>query len=203
MSTNRGIYQIKNVVTGDCYVGRSSNLRNRRYHHFADLSIGNHCNIILQNAWNKYGEQNFIFEVLEYVDSINDLMHREHYYILLLRPRYNIMSADIGTLKHSEETIEKIKQNHRGGPFIGHKVSNETRKKISLANCGKTHSEKAKQKMRGRVPKNSGFSDDDIREIKWLFNFEGLSLSEIARRKNTFPQQIRRIINGESYRRVV
>lgn len=40
-----------------------------------------HYNPYLQNAWNKYGEENFVFEIIEIVENENILRNREQHYI--------------------------------------------------------------------------------------------------------------------------
>lgn len=41
---------------------------NRHCRHFGELNRNVHNNKHLQNAWNKYGEESFEFNVLEYCD---------------------------------------------------------------------------------------------------------------------------------------
>ena len=48
--------------------------------HKAQLRGNYHDNPHLQNSWNKYGEENFIFEVIEVVDKC-DIDEREKYWI--------------------------------------------------------------------------------------------------------------------------
>lgn len=60
-----GIYRIKNLVNGKCYYGSSKNIKKRWKTHLNQLRKNKHINSILQNAWNKYGETNFVFELVE------------------------------------------------------------------------------------------------------------------------------------------
>lgn len=68
MATNKvsGIYTITNKVTGKLYIGESLDIY-RRWHdeHIPQLRKNCHYNKELQNDFNKYGEENFSFEVLE------------------------------------------------------------------------------------------------------------------------------------------
>jgi group I intron endonuclease len=64
-----GIYQIKNLTTGKFYIGSATNVNKRFTQHKDDLRKGVHDNRYLQNAWNKYGEQDFAFSVLEYCEK--------------------------------------------------------------------------------------------------------------------------------------
>jgi group I intron endonuclease len=63
-----GIYQIRCVPTGKIYVGSAVNLRKRWQQHKSRLRIGKHVNRYLQAAWDKYGQEQFAFAVLEFID---------------------------------------------------------------------------------------------------------------------------------------
>ena len=67
--TLSGVYQIACKANGKIYVGSAVNLQSRWYSHRRDLGNGVHVNPHLQSAWNLYGETNFEFSVLEYVDE--------------------------------------------------------------------------------------------------------------------------------------
>lgn len=83
-----GIYRIKNLVNGKCYYGSSKEIEKRLKRHKGELNNNVHINCLLQRAWNKYGEKNFLFEVIEECDEIV-LLEKEQYY-LDLNPEYNI-----------------------------------------------------------------------------------------------------------------
>lgn len=84
-----GIYEIVNNINGKRYVGRTTNLKHRKNHHFNDLRKGEHYNRFLQRSFNKYGEDAFTFNVLEHCPSLEDTIERERYYIELLGTEYN------------------------------------------------------------------------------------------------------------------
>jgi group I intron endonuclease len=79
-SRESGVYQIRCVPTGKIYVGSAVSLRGRWYQHRRSLQRGEHANRYLQQAWNKYGEENFEFSVLEYA-SKKDLLAAEQVWI--------------------------------------------------------------------------------------------------------------------------
>lgn len=56
------IYRIKNTVSGHSYVGSTVAPRNRLNAHKALLKKGCHTSFVLQRAWDKHGEHNFVFE---------------------------------------------------------------------------------------------------------------------------------------------
>jgi len=59
-----GIYQILNKTNNKFYIGSASNLRRRFSNHKCHLTKNSHSNLHLQNAWNKYGGDNFEFLIL-------------------------------------------------------------------------------------------------------------------------------------------
>ena len=61
-----GVYKITNLANGHKYIGSAKNVISRMTDHKRDLRKGVHANSRLQRAWDKYGEANFVFEVIEY-----------------------------------------------------------------------------------------------------------------------------------------
>lgn len=74
----RGIYKIINVVNNKFYVGSAVDLKRRKARHFSELRTGRHNNRHLQAAWVKYGEQSFVFVVVEELDATADLLAAEN-----------------------------------------------------------------------------------------------------------------------------
>lgn len=84
-----GIYKIANTITGDFYVGSTTNFDSRKNSHFGEARGQRHHSMIFQRAWNKYGEAAFEFEILETCPPLN-LLEREQWYLDKLNPYYNI-----------------------------------------------------------------------------------------------------------------
>ena len=89
-----GIYRIKNKINEKCYYGSSIDIDKRWNRHINDLIKNKHHNFHLQNAWNKYGENNFKFEIIEECD-LENLHYTEQKY-LDLNPEYNIGITSCG-----------------------------------------------------------------------------------------------------------
>lgn len=83
-----GIYMIKNLVNSKCYYGSSKNIEKRLDRHKKQLRNKTHGNCILQKAWDKYGEDNFLFEIVEECE-FEMLLETEQKY-LDKDPEYNI-----------------------------------------------------------------------------------------------------------------
>jgi group I intron endonuclease len=174
-----GIYKILNIKNNKFYIGSSKNLIKRKNQHFLFLKLNIHHNKHLQNSWNKYEPENFIFEILEICDQ-GDLLIKEQYYIDTLRPHYNISPTAGSTsgYKHTEDTKKILSEIHKGktvseevkkrmseskkgilNSSFGKKMSDETKAKISKAtkgikrNCGKNNP-------------NSIFTEEIVKEIR-------------------------------------
>ena len=79
LNKRTGIYQIRNKVNNKIYVGSANDLQARRREHLYDLINNKHHNSHLQNAFNKYGEKNFIFEVIEFCDLDNKFIFEQYW----------------------------------------------------------------------------------------------------------------------------
>lgn len=77
-----GIYKITNIKTKECYIGRSTSIKNRWYEHCkCGLGIDTPANQKLYAAMLKYGLYNFSFEILEDNIPIQEQAEKEHFYI--------------------------------------------------------------------------------------------------------------------------
>lgn len=76
------IYFIINQIDNKRYVGQTTNFSRRKNQHIRKLKDNIHPNPKLQNAWNTYGEENFIIEKITYENlSKQELDEMEIYYI--------------------------------------------------------------------------------------------------------------------------
>ena len=77
----RGIYKIINVVNNKFYVGSAVDLKRRKTRHFSELRNKKHPNGHRQAAWIKYGEQAFVFVVVEELPDDADLRAAENVWL--------------------------------------------------------------------------------------------------------------------------
>jgi len=75
-----GIYCIENLINNKKYIGKAKNINVRNEYHFSRLKNNKHDNEYLQKSWNKYGESNFNFYILEECRS-EDLNEKEKHWI--------------------------------------------------------------------------------------------------------------------------
>ena len=142
------IYKITNIVNGKTYIGQTvqQNPKMRWYDHCAKARKG--VNHPLFNAINKYGVENFIWEVVDRATTINQLNLLEEQYVAkydTINHGYNIRAAG-GNKLHNASSIEKMRQKQRdaharrrakgceggwkridGGPMLGKKHKEETK----------------------------------------------------------------------------
>lgn len=83
------IYKIKNQQTQDIYVGSTLRIDQRWGEHKLLARSGKHHSIIFQRAWDKYGEEAFVFEIIEKCDECS-VLELEQHYISMLSPKYNV-----------------------------------------------------------------------------------------------------------------
>jgi group I intron endonuclease len=140
INNNSGIYTITNLINNKIYIGFCQNFRSRYGDHKSTLFYSKHGNEYLQRAYDKYGSENFIFEILEECNK-EYLASQENYWANLLNVHnrnygYNIQPTHPNNLKiHSERTKLKIKLSTKGV-----KKSEQTKEKMSLGMKGKLKS---------------------------------------------------------------
>lgn len=126
-------------------------MRKRMREHLSYLRRGIHVNDYLQHAFNKYGEENFSFEVYEYVKDIDDLLTVEQKHLDELKPYDNDVGYNISEYAYSYR-VYGAEHHHYGVP-----KSEEQRRKTSLTLMGHKHSEETKRKISKAVKgKNTG-----------------------------------------------
>lgn len=151
---NIGIYRIINKVNGKFYIGSTSTIGfvKRWNKHILDLHNQKHHSIYLQRAWNKYGEKNFKFEILEICNK-NDCLSKEQYYLDKFNPNYNICKIAGSTLgyKFPKSYCLRIKKLRKGknNPFYGKTHSEENKIKFSQIIKGKWNGNKNPKYKKG------------------------------------------------------
>lgn len=167
-----GIYKIINKIDKKLYIGFSSQLSLRKKSHFNGLKKNRHPNTHLQNAFNKYGLENFEFSIIEICEPFQ-LNEREHYWATLLKTHnrkfgYNIKPTNVNDkIKQSEETKQKISKSNKGRSSWakGKKFSKEHIEKIKRNNMGKKRSDDCKAKL-SEIGKNRKFSNETKLKLK-------------------------------------
>ena len=102
-----GIYKITNLLNGKVYIGQSINIRVRIWQH-----VNYEVNVHLKNSFDKYGIENFQFEVIKVT---KDLDYWEKFFIYWYRSTdskygYNIAEGGNTSPFKNEEVREKLRK---------------------------------------------------------------------------------------------
>jgi len=92
-----GIYLIKNVENQKCYIGSSVNVENRIKNHLYSFRSGGNFKA-MQKEFDEYGENSFVFTIVEKVTNANTIKEREDFYIDKFNTKkngYNIRGAAV------------------------------------------------------------------------------------------------------------
>lgn len=176
-----GIYQIE--CNGKVYIGSSNHIDRRWKEHIYLLDRNAHPNNYLQNTYNRYGLNSFVFTVLEEC-SINELLDREQHYLDIVFScgnTYNIAkNASSGMLgrNHTIDAKNKIAKAQTGKVrteehkkalnWQGKNHTDDTKLKMSKAHVGNVHTDISKAKMSeshiGRVYKKRGTPTEQTKQ---------------------------------------
>lgn len=161
-----GVYKITNKVNGKLYIGSTAEFFKKRWAcHINDLRSGRHKNLHLQRSWDRDGEHNFEFLIVEYCPP-EKCIEREQHYIDLYEPwddrkGYNkrkVAESNLG-IKYNEEIRQKNamgRKDKRNSPEHNRKISEALRGKKKSPE----HVEKVAAKKRGKK-----LTDDHKRKI--------------------------------------
>lgn len=139
---NQGIYKIINAVNNKFYVGSAVNLRKRKARHFSELRTGKHKNRHLLAAWNKYGEQAFVFVAVELVEDRAQLLAAENRW--LKEHVGKDYCYNIGT----DATAPFLGMSGELSPTWGYKHTDEAREVIGVHSRGRAHTPESRDKIR-------------------------------------------------------
>jgi group I intron endonuclease len=145
-----GIYKITNTVNGKFYIGSAKDIDYRWEEHKQYLNGGYHINPKLQHAWDFYGNDKFLFEIVE--ETLSEkiiLLDREQHYLDLFKPYMRDIGYNICPTANGGDNIT---YNPNRDVFI------EKMRTISLGEnnpmYGRNHTEESKQlqkeKAKGR-----------------------------------------------------
>lgn len=121
-----GIYCIRNIINKKQYIGQTTNLKKRKKTHINALKNKKHRNEHLQNSFNKYGKENFIFIILEENIPEDMLDAFERFYISTwdtMNPKrgYNKESGGNALKYFSKESREKMSKAQSGENNAGYR----------------------------------------------------------------------------------
>lgn len=129
-----GIYRIINKNNNKVYIGSAVSVYNRLSSHKGLLKQNKHFNAHLQSAYNKYGIESFIFEIIEEIDDVTQdkLIERENNWIQY----YKAYKPEFGYNKRIDAYTN-----------LGRKYTDEQKKRLSISHLGIRQTEETKRKI--------------------------------------------------------
>lgn len=192
---NIGIYQIKNLINNKVYIGQTKQSFQRRYWlHKWKLENGSHDNKYLQNAWNKYGKENFEFSIIE-ITTEDLLNEKEKFWITLFKEKNQCYCIqDGGQEKQLNKYItpeqRKIVGEKNRQHLLGSHASEETKRKMSESRKGKII-----------IKKTNKIAPEQAKEIKQML-IDGFTPKEIMNKLNVEYKSINGIISRNNWANV-
>ena len=184
------LYIIRNKVNDKFYLGSTNNYHKRKINHFSQLRCDKHHSIHLQRAYDKYGEDNFEFIIIE--TCFNHLEREQELLdiINLRKDTYNISSDATGG--NRKPRYKEENSNWRGGKTFckcGTRINSNTKTCIKCQDktgknnpfYGKTHTKETKLKLsKQKMGKYKGNQQKSV----LIDNIEYESVSYAARQLN-------------------
>ena len=191
-AVNIGIYSITCTINGRIYLGSSINLKKRWKEHQHGLENNRHFNLRLQSDWNLYGSKAFQFRVLICHNlSKYKLLKLESLFIQNYwdeQQCYNVAfnaQAHRRGCKSSDESRLKMSKAQKQRP----PMTEETRKKMSMAKKGRPRSEETRIKI---AEKATGRTVSSITKAKISESLRGHKTSEHTRKKISKTKRMRK-----------
>lgn len=161
-----GIYRITCLSNGKHYIGSAQSIKARWASHKNNLKHNKHSNRHLQNAYNKFGAENFEFEVIELCNNDN-LIEREQYWIDCIdasNPDVGMNNSPTATttkgFRHSVNTINILKEKAKNRDHSHLKIYTESLR-------GKPAHNKGKPGMRWTDDMKKRASESHIGQVAW------------------------------------
>lgn len=190
------VYSITNIANNKKYIGSTKDFNKRISQHLYNLRNNIHINIYLQRSFNKYEEKCFVFDVIEIVDDVSQLLIREDFYINSLNVRnykygYNLANASGGDIisTHPNNAIIREKISKTMKTKWTNMTEIERNKWIELHTgsnngmFGKTHTDVTKEKIKLKLTGRK-LSNNAKNNMKQSFtDIRRMQLSELAKQK--------------------
>jgi hypothetical protein len=186
-----GIYKIQSIIHSErIYIGSAVNINHRHNQHLCDLKHNRHHSIKLQRHFNKYGQKDLNFTIIEEC-SVETLLVREQHYLNINNTYFNICKTAGNCLgrapwnknkKMSKEFCERLRITS-----IGNK-----------SHLGCKHSIETINQLKKRIPVNKGktkLKKEEIFEIQTKYIPRKYSLSMLAREYNVSKRTVLDIIH--------
>ena len=183
---NTGIYKIEHVASGKKYIGQAVDIKRRLGEHKYSLKAKRAPSVKLQRAWDKYGENAFIFQTL-LVCHASDL----NMYEQIIMDHYDCVKNGYNILPTA-------------GSCKGHKQTEEHKAKIGAANRGKSPSAEQRKKisetLKGRkIPRDVVEKGVKSRTGGKRTPEQRARMKEAAKKRGITPENRAKMVAGNKY----
>lgn len=218
-----GVYCFTNLINGRQYVGASNNIKRRYQEHISPKR--KNLLFAIYKAFNKYGIENFKFDVLEIVEDCSIVFEREVFWIEKLNPRYNHNKGGLGnvglSLKDSvkqklrdlgkmqwqnktEEQKQVIIKNNLTGPKDKYIMPEEQKQRLRELQIGRKWTEIQREKVISAQKKSMLGNSNGNKKVSSMINGVVVktysSLVEAAKEINRHPSTITGVLKGKKKR---
>lgn len=218
-----GVYQILCISTKKSYVGSTIQGFNKRFkEHQRMLKSNKHHSTKLQRAWNKYGEENFSYLILEVVTDKKAIRQREKYWLDLLNTFKNgfncsnktdgpeVVKGLIGEksrrAKLTNLEVAEARKRYEAGEssYDLAKIYRISATSLIRAIRGKTYFETSgevtkRNKYFGTKSSTAKINEEQAREIITEFQ-NGKSIIEISEEKKLSKNLVKLLVKGITWR---
>lgn len=188
-----GVYKITNKINNKCYIGISTNIEHRWEQHKNPYNWDRESSKLLYKAFQKYGLENFNFDIIEQCE-ISQLSQKEEFYISFYNsykngynmtaggetnqgeshPKHKLTKEDIIDIRTRYENLERKQEVYqlykdRIGESGFHKIwNNETWKTIKQEVYTPENKEFHKNNTANKGSKNgrSKLNEQDVKNIR-------------------------------------
>lgn len=204
---------IKKDINEVVYVGRTNNLERRRREHeiYEPIEKGRpHYNYPLSRGIRKYGVNAYKCEVIEIVNSYEESLQKEKYWIKFYDTfndpsKYNYTPGgelSFTTAKFEDDLIDEVKN------LLEQRIDYETIKDrtgvsishISEINTGKRRKDKNRTYPINELTCGRKITSEQLQEIIYLLQTTQLTCTEIGKRYEVSGSAIQRINDGSNLR---
>lgn len=209
----KAIYKITNLINNKVYIGQTVH-PNKRWWEHQQRAKTHYDAYPIHLAINKYGAENFSFEILEWTDQYDDEEARFIKEYNSISPNgYNLIEGGHSPIMFGENhprntisnkdvllIIQALKENKLSDRELAIKYD-VSDKVIADINHGYSHKQE-NETYPIRVKKGRQYlTEEQVKEIKELLVNSQFSFTEIAEQYNTTKVNISQINNGRSFDR--
>jgi group I intron endonuclease len=185
-SKSAGIYSITSKINGKRYIGSAIRVCERWAHHISDLRLDRHHSQYLQRHYNKYGEEDLLFTIVEVVER-GDLSLHDFKLILLEREQTYLDNWEECHFNSYPTAGSSLGAKIRGSKYYRYNKDKNVYSTFYTVDGKNTHFT------------HHQAEDDAIKEVEYLKTLSNTELIKYKKECLSRPQRQRKHKNGKGY----